>query len=166
MRGYLQPLVALGLAVGLIACGADAGGPAGPVCGGGFAEETYGRYDDGEPTGDCLSVYYFSGVFVDLPDLPRDEGWTLHGLVGDEPFTCTYVPGMVEGDRCTDHPKVRWTPWGVELRAHPCQLELHLERGGVEIAAARVRPEYEWSEPNGEGCGWVVAATVELVPIE
>lgn len=149
----------------LLACGGaeTADGP--PVCGGGFAEETLNRYHP-EQERECTLVDSFSGVVVLLPSLPNDREWVLSGKAGDEPFTCTKTPGMVEGDHCSDNPKVEWFSAGVRLHAHPCALTLRLEVAGEPVAEVNVEPDYEWSEPNGAGCGWAGRSEVVLSPAE
>jgi hypothetical protein len=169
MRRALVSLVVSVLSTGLLACdGADAGSD-GPTCGGGFAEEVAHRYGY-EPGGECVDVLYFSGVEVRLPSVSPDTDWLLSGTVGNEPFRCIVAAGMLEGEPCSDNPKVRWFPGesapGVELRAHPCQVSLQLKVGGEVVAAGTFEPEYEWSEPNGDGCGWTGEATVILAPDE
>lgn len=162
MRGISMFLAASFLA-GFVACGSEeGGGDGGPACGGGFAEETRDRYGV-DPVGGCFLMGYFTGVVVILPELNWEEGWTLTGKVGDDPFTCTYVPGMVEGEPCSDNYQVEWSGQQVVLlHAHPCRVELELEQGGEVLASTRAEPEYEWSEPNGEGCGWKGVAPVYL----
>lgn len=167
MRPAPLPLLLLLLTGGLLSCaGADAGGD-GPACGGGFSDETPDRY--GHLSGaECLLEFYETGVVVRLSSASWDRGWVLSGTAGDEPFACAVVPGMVEGDPCSENQQIAWRPTGedapplVWLRAHPCRLSLRLEVDGQQVASGAFEPEYEWSEPNGVGCGWVGVASVEL----
>lgn len=152
--------------VALFGCGEARTASGHPTCGGGFAEETWDRYR-GEPGEDgCFLRGYFSGVAVELPAVSPDQEWVLSGTVGDEAFACTVRPGMVEGDPCSDNPAVQWAGSIVRFRAHPCDLSLHLEVAGEAIASTSVEPDYEWSEPNGAGCGWKGVAHVVLVAAE
>jgi hypothetical protein len=156
------------LAAGTPSCGTTDSGGDGPACGGGFTEEVPDRYGH-DPRGECYDMGFFSGVEVSLPSVSPDRGWVLSGTIGDDPFTCAVAVGMLEGEPCSDNPKVRWFPSlagfpKVDISAHPCHLELGLEVEAAPVVSGTFRPVYEWSEPNGAGCGWKGEATVVLSP--
>lgn len=115
----------------------------------------------------CNAALHFGGLEVDLPPL-ADGSYVLEGSADGEPYSCPLT--VASGSVALECPG--WAAgWGdhalVRLATVPCEVSIALRTAeGTVIAGGTFRPDYEWDEPNGEGCGWRGLARVELVPTD
>lgn len=114
----------------------------------------------------CNAMKPYCAVDVDLSSADWQPGtYTFEMKAGDVQYSCTETLPWSEGtypQPCSDGP-MSLDGWAYDshvwprklalLDERPSKVELRILRDGVELVSETLRPSYEESEPNGEGCG-------------
>ena len=124
----------------------------------------------------CTAVYYECGLYVSFAEGLAAEGeWTVTAELADEVFTCSFALPADAGTQVGCVSPARQSRAylvasddgasveGLKLaNLHPDNLTITVALDGEEIHSETLAPDYDVTEPNGEGCGECYSGSAEI----